>query len=367
MIKGLYGAIAIIAACGSACAQTIVTQSEISEVSNTLIDVIKSDYVFEAKGQEIAQALSELQQSGQYDNALTYEAFADALTQDLVTLSGDKHFKVNYNPGFIANRWSDEAELQSSSDEETTESDEAAFDWDLWYAQRENYGFQRLEILDGNIGFIRLNFFHPLNWSKGAIDTAMEFVSDTEALLIDLRTNNGGYSPSDAYIASYFFEEGGGVWDTSYERRTGERETTSLFEEVNGDKYLNKPVYVLISDQTFSLGEQLAYGMKHFGKATLVGQTSAGAAHSIDIAKLSENFFVQVPISHGIHPVTQKDWEGVGVIPDIATSPEDALVIAHKEALEALIRAETRDGVRKMYERARDKLPVISDPKEVED
>ncbi|WP_438422630.1 S41 family peptidase [Aquimarina macrocephali] len=162
----------------------------------------------------------------------------------------------------------------------------------------------------------------------------MRFVANTDALIIDLTENGGGYSPTDSYLGSYFFDEESVLWSSSYTRPTGETETEHTFKDVGGERYLNKPVFILVSERTFSLGEQFAYCMKHFNKAKIVGQTSAGAAHGIDYIEVNDNFMIQLPLTHNIHPVTKTDWEGTGVIPNINTnSNSQAIKTAHLNAL----------------------------------
>ena len=267
------------------------------------------------------------------------------------------------NPGFVAAR---RAEREASSQAETTEANNqeeteasAPIDWNRWHAIKDNFGFQKVEVLDGNIGYIKFDFFHFHEWAKPKIDAAMGFVSNTNALIIDVRQNGGGYSPTDAYIASFFFETGGDIWSSSYDRPSDETETTSLFEDIGADRYLDRSLYILVSEETFSNAEKLAYGLKHFGKATIVGTTSAGAAHSIDIAELNSNFFLQIPISRNIHPVTQTDWEGRGVIPDIEASADDALKVAHLDAINRLIEDADHDRKKDVYSDIRETVTQI--------
>ncbi|MEO1652655.1 MAG: S41 family peptidase, partial [Bacteroidota bacterium] len=131
------------------------------------------------------------------------------------------------------------------------------------------------------------------------------------------------------------------------------RETTrdSTFQEVGGARYLNKPIYILISEQTFSMAELFAYAMKHFSKAIIIGQPSAGAAHAIDFLEIDDNYLIQVPISYNIHPVTKTDWEGKGVIPDISTKQEEALKIAHLKALDKQIDFAKKAGYERILKR----------------
>ena len=337
-----------------------LSADEKAAVFETIEAAIKSKYVFEDRTDAINASLKELYHSGKYVELAEHEAFATALTNDLVKITSDKHFAVVYNPDLIASRRArhdDAAEEQDSGETEAPPADDGAqIDWNRWYAVKDNFGFRRVEVLDGNIGYIKLNFFQPLDWVRTTIDSAMGFVANTNALIIDVTENQGGYRPTDAYFASYFFESRASEWISSFDRPSGETESTSMFEEVGGERYLNRPLYVLVSENTFSLAEQFAYGLKHFGRATIIGQKSAGAAHAIDIAELNENFFLQVPVTRSIHPVTRTDWEGVGVLPDIEAPASTVSIHAHITALDRLIASTTVDRMKEVYVEIRTNL-----------
>lgn len=245
-------------------------------------------------------------------------------------------------------------------DEDTEEVEEDEIDWDFWYAQKENFGFEKVEILDGNIGYIKLNFWQPLDWVKPTIDATMGFVANTDALIIDLTENQGGYSPTDSYLASYFFDEKPTLWMSTKERRTDETESVYTFQEIDGERYLNKSIFILVSENTFSLAEQFAYAMKHFDKAIIIGQTSSGAAHAIDFMEVNDNYLIQLPIRRSIHPVTKMDWEGTGIIPNIKTSNGEALRTAHLKALneriESLKKQTVVGPILKRYEKAKEEI-----------
>lgn len=315
--------------------QVTISNIEKDAVIEKIKELIDSNYVFIDKVKFINNALDGLNSTGKYHDIKDYKAFALVLTEDLVEITKDKHFKVQYNPGFIKSNREQrrrQAETENSSKPQE-EKKEERIDWNLWYAKKENYGFEKVEILGGNIGYIKLNFWQPIDWVKPTIDATMKFITNTDALIIDLTENQGGYSPTDSYLGSYFFDEEAVLWTSSYNRSTGVTDTKYTFKEIGGERYSNKQVYILVSENTFSLAEQFAYSMKHFGKAIIIGQTSAGAAHGIYFPEINDNFSIQLPTSRSIHPVTKTDWEGTGVIPNINVSISEALKTAHLKAL----------------------------------
>lgn len=85
------------------------------------------------------------------------------------------------------------------------------------------------------------------------------------------------------------------------------------------------PVYYLTSRTTYSAAEHMAMVLKSTGRATLIGETTGGGNHFGGIEPVADGIEVFVPVGHTTDPATGKDWEGVGVAPDVAVPASDAL------------------------------------------
>jgi len=68
----------------------------------------------------------------------------------------------------------------------------------------------------------------------------------------------------------------------------------------------------------------------------IVGETTGGGAHPGGMQRLTDHFGVWVPTGRAINPITNTNWERVGVRPDIAVSSDQALRAAHQAALRVL-------------------------------
>ena len=104
-----------------------------------------------------------------------------------------------------------------------------------------------------------------------------------------------------------------------------------------GKRFVDKPVYVLISKVTFSGGEGFAYNLQTRKRATLVGEKTDGGAHVGASYRLHPHFEVFIPIGRSINPITGTNWEGIGVTPDISIPSERAFKITYKMALESIL------------------------------
>jgi C-terminal processing protease CtpA/Prc len=87
-------------------------------------------------------------------------------------------------------------------------------------------------------------------------------------------------------------------------------------------------VYLLTSNRSASAAEHFALALKSTGRATLIGEATAGANHFGGGQPLNEHFGVWMPVGRTYDIKTGKDWEGDGIAPDIAVDPKLALVKA---------------------------------------
>ena len=81
-------------------------------------------------------------------------------------------------------------------------------------------------------------------------------------------------------------------------------------------------------------------------RAIVVGEVTGGGAHPTRMIKVSEHFALLVPFARSKSPITQQDWEGMGVSPDIKVSASAAFGSAYRAALQR-IAATTEDVARK--------------------
>ena len=197
---------------------------------------------------------------------------------------------------------------------------------------RDNYAIRTVQHLDGNIGLIRLDSFMPPHLAGDTFSSAMRFLQNVDAMIIDLRENKGGSQQMVAYVASYFFPAGEKTLIMS--RFRGAEPRPSLTVEVPGKRMQDVPLYILTSRKTFSAGEAFAYILQQFGRATVVGEKTPGGGRHNAYVDIGGGLQASISISDVVHPKTNSSWQGVGVIPDVAVLAEQALETAQRIARE---------------------------------
>ena len=94
-----------------------------------------------------------------------------------------------------------------------------------------------------------------------------------------------------------------------------------------------KPVFVLTSGTTFSGGEELTYDLQQLGRATVVGERTRGGAHPVERFRIRGHLQATIPVARSLSPVSGGNWEGTGVLPDVAVPAAGALDAAYQRAL----------------------------------
>jgi hypothetical protein len=291
------------------------------------IDHLRRAYVFADVAEKMAEALRSHASKKAYDAVTDGKAFGELLTRHLQDVSKDKHLRVLYRPEGFPQRTGppppeDRARMRAEE-------------------RRSNYGFQRVERLDGNVGYIELVGFSGSPDASAPAVAAMNFVAGTDALIFDLRRNGGGSPAMIGLISSYLFDDVVHLNDF-YIRESDTRRQFWTSPHVQGTRYGGeKPVYVLTSTRTFSAAEEFTYNLKNLKRATIVGETTGGGAHPGGVRRITDHFGIWVPNGRAINPVTKGNWEGTGIEPHIKVDAAKALPAAHIDALEKVRQAAT--------------------------
>ncbi|MFN0245044.1 MAG: S41 family peptidase [Planctomycetota bacterium] len=297
------------------------------EVIEKCFAVLRDRYVFPDVAKKMEEAIFERAARNEYDAITSSRVFADRLTEHLQAVSHDKHLRV---------RFQSEPVEEPAAEREPTEADRQAM---RTQEALVNCGFERVERLFGNVGYLDLRHFAPAEVIADTTAAAFSFLANTDALIVDLRENGGGEPGGVAHVCSYLFGEVPVHLNDIYNRPTGETQQFWTTKVLAGKRYVGKDVYVLTSRETFSGAEEFAYNLKNLKRAQIVGETTGGGAHPGGMHKLAEHFAAFVPDGRAINPITKSNWEGTGVAPDVDVPASIALKTAHKLALEKLIPA----------------------------
>ena len=251
---------------------------------------------------KIEAAIIKHQRDGDYSKITSSKDFADSISNQLVRISNDKHLRILFSHDTVPQKTDKEPPLP---------------DFIKTFAIENNYGFNKIDILDGNIGYMNILGFFRFDEATEKAIASFDYLSNTDVLIIDLRENTGGYNPLANFVLSYFFDKQPVKFleNVFRDKKKIEQFWSSFY--IPGKRYLNKSIFLLTSSGTFSAGEAFAYILQGYHKATVVGERTGGGANLSDLIRLDDHFVMNLPIARPVSPFSKSSWEGIGVQPDI--------------------------------------------------
>lgn len=285
---------------------------------------IRENFFDAAAADRIASALESEAAAGDYDSYAEPGELASVLSDRLKP--EDPHFAVSYD-GEVAADVVSGAVLPRLGGIET--------------AIVSNFGFAEVSVLPGNIGYVRMTFFAPIDFTqsddsiRAAADAALTLVSFTDAVIFDLRQNGGGAPSMVGYLVSAFTQPDADIYNTFVGRNGARQERAGV---AYPSPRLDVPVYILVSARTGSAAEGFAYTLQSAGRARIVGEPSAGASNPGSNIPVGDGFSVFVSNAKPVNPITGGNWGGAGVQPDLPSSWDEALRVAQRDALTTLAR-----------------------------
>lgn len=296
-----------------------LTQSEQEYILEKTADLLKNNYVSLDVGQACADFLKEQNTHNYYSQITHPRAFAKQLTADLKKIHRDSHIRV---------------QTRTPSDRRLVKDATLNFFLHTHERIKENLGFKQVKILTGNVGYLDIRSFEPLELAREKVISALQFLKDTDALIIDLRANIGGNPSMVQYLCSLFFDKPVHL-NNIYWRRGDYTEEFWTMDHIGIVKKPEIPVFILVSSNTFSAGEEMAYNLQVQKRAVLIGETTAGGANPGYSFNINERFSIFIPTGRSVNPVTGTNWEGTGVKPDIQVKASESLNLAVEKAAHA--------------------------------
>jgi hypothetical protein len=309
---------------------------------DSLASVVDREYFDPEVAAHVSASLRRWSEEGRYAALQKPQPLAEALTRDLFATTHDKHLSVAVVP--------DVAVGQNGVDESRDVQ-----------GRRANFGVQRTEILPGNVGVLNLTRFYRPVEARDAISAAMQVLRNADALILDLRAKGGGSPETVALVLSYLFDAPGlPLFDIVPRGTGGDHYTTDPGPLPERDG--RRPVYALTSRRTWSAGEGLAFILQERHRAEVIGETTAGAANPGRPYPINARFTVTVPNGKVRSAVSGRNWEGIGVVPDVAVPAARALEVAHAHALREVLKAQPEGPWRNTLERELKRLETNVSP-----
>lgn len=287
---------------------------------------LEQHYVFPDVGLRYAARLREQLRLGAYDRLTDASGFARQVTADLQAVSPDRHLAMI--PSSRAGRRGPDAA-----------------DAPLSTRTSGPPGLEETRMI-GDVAYLRFNQF-PGGASAGDARAFLRAHADARAVVIDSRPNRGGRLDEMNAILPLLFARPSRLYrmemragaETPFQAvpmvhpaagsATLQRWDHTIVPDTAERRLQSVPLYYLVSRRTASAAEALALGLKSTRRATLIGETTAGAGYFGGVFPVGDPA-LQAWISTGrtFDPDTGWDWEGKGIRPDVEAPVDDALTVA---------------------------------------
>ncbi|NMP32770.1 hypothetical protein HII17_14520 [Thalassotalea sp. M1531] len=311
-------------------------------------DVIESQFYSVKVAQSLSNYVREKEFLKKYSELSDKQEFAEKISQELRTLSGDNHIGIVYSESDVKRY---KLREQAQSNKQAEQENAKNYQRKLAESKAANFGIQQVRMLEGNIGYIEFSYFDGfVDESTPVYDAAMNFLENSEVVIIDLRRNGGGNSRILPLVLGYFLGPEHIHFADKIERWKNKHTKLLTASSENGAKHFDKPLYILTSGTTFSLAEHFTYHLKAFSRATIVGERTYGGGKAFDPVVLNDEFYLRLPRIEMNNAITGKMFEeGIGISPDIDISSELAFDVAYLDALKTLKNQNSNEESKSYY------------------
>ena len=272
---------------------------------------VKDHYFDPSVAKTMIEALRANDASGSYNTITDIRDFASLLTRQLRDLSQNLNIEVVYSDRPLPDGPPPRQSAEPSNQYRTA-------------MLRQDCTFEKVQMLPGRIGYLKFNFFSQTAVCKHTAQSAMAAMNGAESVVLDLRDNGGGFQDMVMLMASWFFDHP----EYMYNPRENTTEQSWTRSPVHESRLTDKPLYLLTSARTISAAEDFSWNLKMLKRATLVGETTRGSAHSGVFRRIDNHLGVAIPEVKPINPFAKSDWEGIGVEADVKVDAAEALTTA---------------------------------------
>ena len=282
-----------------------LTEEKKEKIIFKLDSLIASNYLDSNKAKITHYKLQEMLHDSRFSSIKDTRTLESVVNSFLQQATADAHLKFYFDQRKYNLFLKPEAEIEKGEAE---------------LFSKVNYGLQKVEILPGNIGYIKINKFKNLNDVMQTASGAMQFIRNADAIIFDLRNNGGGDGRTGNFFLNYFIK------DTL---------SAKVFDLPLQNSFIpfkkNVKLYVLIGKGTFSAAEAFTRDVLTFKRGISIGERTKGGGHSGRSMPVDYGFLVFMPTE-----VASNEIEGKGVSPSVLINERDALIKAQELILNDL-------------------------------
>lgn len=183
-----------------------------------------------------------------------------------------------------------------------------------WGNINDDMGYINLSKFAGFAGNSDSRLEHDVAFQQFVIHMSQEFAGK-EAIIVDVRNNNGGGDARALKLASMFADTKKLLYTEKTRHEEGFTPEVEFYSEPSTQASFGGKVAILISPISISSGEQFAMNMIPFEQAILIGETTNGALSQV--SRVLPNGWRFTLTNQVVVAANGEDYEIVGIPPDL--------------------------------------------------
>lgn len=293
-----------------------VTAQTKQELIQNIAKDIEANYINKQIAKQLADSLNYKFKTHQYDTTLSKDAFLYQVLKDIRRQSKDKHF-------FLAGANAKAPKKKQGNLKKTF---------------IDRFYYSQVQVWDNNIAYLAFDNFQDQSYTpqnkqkRQPLHLILQSIKDLDTIVVDLRYNRGGKVYMAAYFIAHFLSQPKQYLFTVKEYSKKHKKTIEIDFKTPTIKIkplVDKKIYILTSQYTFSAAELAVYGLKKYlPNLETIGEKTAGGANGHLGKQYKKGYLIQIP-SFSTFDKENKNytWEGKGIEPNIYSSLDSALVV----------------------------------------
>lgn len=305
VLAAMFALIGLVTILSSRSTSSELDAATLKQVVTEVATTIRDQYADPKVGEALADTIMARLEQGRFDAVTDEGTLVEQVMAVIRSKVADRHFELR-----VRGKEEDDAGKPSNR-------------------ARSPHGLRKVEMLEHRTAYLEFDGLPGDDPSLQHVEKAIGELPEVSAIIFDIRDNNGGSGDMVVLLCSQLLEAN--TLLCTFSDRSGGDPVEVRAREAERDFGPAIPVFVLTSEATLSAAEAFAYILQSYGRATVVGERTAGMANPSSTFLVGNGFVLTVPFLIGRYGESGGTFAGLGIEPDTTVPADSALDVAVEE------------------------------------